>query len=614
MRNGALIVAASLSILAQNQLPAGQPPARTGLIVGQVVEGGTNRPIPDAIVTLMGSGPGIDARDRGRRVVADAEGRYFFAELSAGSYSIRAVKPGYPQNFVGNQRATTPAMPGSIDLAAGERRGGVTISLWRFATISGTVVDDAGEPMVGVGVRLFRRAFGGGQMRFVSVNGAAATTDDRGSFRIPELRPGDYVVCVPSSQTTMPIAMFEQNRWQSSEEIRTAISSFQILGYSQNQRIGDVVLMTPYGSGWPPAPADSGRLSVYPTTFHPATTAIANATVFSLKPGEERSAGVMQIRAAPAARVSGTLMGPNGPVPLTAIRLAQAADTAAGLPLDPVTGLSNPTGAFTLLGVPPGQYVLRVMTPRITGTPIPPSTPEKPILWAAERVTVGDSDVAHLTVTLRHTFRVSGRLEFRGSKPPPTEAELTETVSIIMDPMDSTWGGASTVPDRQGTFVTGVAGGSYAVAIEGPAGWHLKHVLREGRDISDGSLEVKGDIADLVIVFAADVSQIAGTVRTSQGAPDGGATIVAFPVDRRQWIGYGSRFPRRVVSTEARSSGAFTLTGLPAGDYFVAAIPDSLLDSWRDPKIMEGLAQSAIRVSLADNEKRSLDLRSAGGR
>jgi carboxypeptidase family protein len=607
-------LAVSLATTAQNPAPGAQAPARTGLIVGQVIEAGSNRPVPEAIVSLSGTGPAIDPRDRGRRVMADSEGRFFFGELSAGTYSLRAQKAGYPQSFYGSRQPPLGgADPGSIQLAEGERRGDATIVLWKYATLSGIVVDEAGEPVVGVDVRALRRSFSGGRLRFIPLNTmiSSARTDDRGAFRLASLLPGSYIVAVVSSQTTMPLAVFDQTTRQGrvSEEVMSAIPEFQILGSAQNQRIGGVVLMTRSGVAIPPAPAESGRLAVYPTTFHPSTAAAADATVFSVGPGEERSAGTIQLRPVPSLRVSGRLIGPSGPVTLTALRLSPV-ESLAEAALDPVTGLSDQTGAFTLLGVPPGQYELRVMTPRISGGVIPPSTPEKPILWASERVTVGDADVRDLAIALRPTSRVSGRVEFLGSKPGPTGTALSEAVYINIYAATGQGLGAATSPDPTGTFATGVPTGPYFVAAEDFPfpGWYFNAALFEGRDISDAPVEIKGDISGVVIQFSDDVSEIAGTVRNAKGAAESTGSVVVFPTDRQRWSGYGSRFSRRARSTSVSLSGAFAVKALPAGDYFVAAIPDTLLDGWQDPKTLAALSRTATRVSLAENEKRSVDL------
>jgi hypothetical protein len=603
MRTVALLALAA-GLAATPQTPA---PARTGLIVGQVIEAGSNRPVPEAIVTLMGSGSAIDPRDRWRRVIADQEGRYFFGELSAGTYSIRAIKAGYPQNFVGNSRALFTSL-GSFDLAVGERRGGVNIMLWKFATLSGTVLDEAGEPMVGIEVRVLRRSFAAGIPRFVQFAASSGRTDDRGAFRITSLLPGHYIVCVASSHTTMPLAVFEQNLWQTSDERTSAIPEFQILGYSQNQRVGDAVLMTRSGVAWPPAPAESGRLIVYPTTYLPSTTTPTDATIFSLSPGEERSAGPIQLRPVPAVRVTGKLVGPRGPVALTALRLAPAGANPAEVVLDPVTGLSDPSGAFSLLAVPPGEYVLRVLT-------LPSSsTTADPVLWASLPLSVTDSDVSDLTVTLRPVLQVSGRLEFQGTSRVPPGAELRECCRVSVSPNSGAWGRVLASPDTAGIFTAAVPGGSYVVTAEPPPGWHLRAVMFEGRDISDMPMEMKADVAGIVVVFSDDPTQIAGTVRNAQGAADENGSVVVFPTDRRMWTGYSSLFNRRVLSRPIGARGEFRITALPPGDYFLAAIPDTRVEDWQDAKVLESLSRTATRVSLGEKDKKSVDLRMTGGR
>jgi hypothetical protein len=61
------------------------------------------------------------------------------------------------------------------------------------------------------------------------------------------------------------------------------------------------------------------------------------------------------------------------------------------------------------------------------------------------------------------------------------------------------------------------------------------------------------------------------------------------------------------------ASGTFAFMALPPGDYFVAAISDALIDSWQDPKVLDAVSRTATRVSLAENEKRTVDLRVTGG-
>ena len=86
--------------------------------------------------------------------------------------------------------------------------------MWKHGVIAGTVVDEAGEPVVGVAVRALIKDVVAGRTRYGNMEVIpelvpTATTDDRGMFRLSQLMPGTYVVLVPSTQTTVPAAFLE---------------------------------------------------------------------------------------------------------------------------------------------------------------------------------------------------------------------------------------------------------------------------------------------------------------------------------------------------------------------------------------------------------------------
>ena len=446
-------------------------------------------------------------------------------------------------------------------------------------------------------------------------SGLPATTDDRGVYRISTLIPGDYVVVVPSTQTTFPAAVLaaafpESGRSTVTAEMSAASPELSTLGMPRNQQIGDLVLMTLNRTAIPPAPDTSGRLSVYQTTFYPSGLAASDATTISLKSGEERNAVDFQLQPVRSVRVSGTLTGPNGPAGMTAVRLVPAAagEYASESGFETVTGLTDARGTFTLLGVPAGHYTLRVnKRPANTGSDTLPSGVDPSVLWANAPVVVGDSDVADLKVNLQGLIRVAGRLQFDGLQPTPPIREIRGLI-VRLAPAGGGSVGISTQLDANASFAIGVPGGMYSVRPDLPLGWYVKSVAMGDRDISDGPLEIRpGELPEIVITCTSVAAQLSGTVTSAQGSPDSTATVILFPVDRRFWPGGGSVI--RLRTARPNRTGRYLVSELPPGDYFVAAMDDARLENWQDPKSLDAISRTATRVTITPGEHKALDLR-----
>jgi hypothetical protein len=66
-------------------------------------------------------------------------------------------------------------------------------------------------------------------------------------------------------------------------------------------------------------------------------------------------------------------------------------------------------------------------------------------------------------------------------------------------------------------------------------------------------------------------------------------------------------------STRVPKSGAYSITGLPAGEYYVAAIAEDNVSQWQDPQFLADLARSATTVRLSDGDTRTQNLVRSGG-
>jgi hypothetical protein len=56
-------------------------------------------------------------------------------------------------------------------------------------------------------------------------------------------------------------------------------------------------------------------------------------------------------------------------------------------------------------------------------------------------------------------------------------------------------------------------------------------------------------------------------------------------------------------------NGTFTITGLPAGEYFVAVVPDDDTVDWQDPSRFDSFSRAAQRVQVADGENKSVSVK-----
>jgi protocatechuate 3,4-dioxygenase beta subunit len=667
---------------------ASSPSVGTGLLAGRVVDAVTGRPVTGVSISVGGGvgatfsysmgpmgqpqigGPGRPQSSGGapRQVLTDSDGRFVFYSLSKGNYVLRTTSPAaYLNGGYGQNRPSGPVQP--IALATDDTRiGDLTIRIWKTGVISGTVTDEIGEPVVGIGVSAFRRTAANGQFRHSQVN--SAQTDDRGAYRFAGLGPGDYVIGVSSIQTTMPVSTAEayaqaisSGNGIANSEVYRSLSNSGVFPNTNGYRIGDLLFSSSLsgrgGGSSSPAPADDGRVFAYPPTFHPAAASASQATAIKLGSGDERSGVDLQLKLVPALRVSGTVVGPDGPMPNLGVKLF-AGDTAAytgpGFTnSESATTVSDGTGAFTFLGITPGQYTLRVArVPRPFSTtppsnittievsgpngmmmmgmssigpgampPAPPPIPPDPTLAAAQSVSVGETDVTGLNLVLRPGARLAGRLQFDGTREIPGPAQL-QRANVSITPLENR--SFTEFPqvrvDAQGRFTTGgFAPGKYQIngasvptlPTTGPpaaagSGWTFKSATLNGRSLTDDPFDIaEEDIAGIVITFTDRTTQITGVVADSKGQPDKTADVVVLAADSQSWKD-GLPNTRRIRAARASLTGVYEFSGLPPGEYYIAAVSGETTIDMQDPKFLESVSRVATRITLSDGEKKTQNL------
>ena len=615
----AFVLALTMHAAAQSVDPRSAAPQgpRTGMIVGQVVDATTGASAPEAIVRLSMPRFAMDPAAPGGRVMADGEGRFFFADLPAGEYYLDATKEGYAPGRFGQRRILSQAQ--LLSLREGERRTDVTLRVWKYAVIGGTVVDEAGEPVVGVAVRALVRRIVAGRPQYGNQPYLVPSTltDDRGIFRLPRIEPGTYVVVAPSTQATVPVSLMTS---MDAYALRLALFSAAVteappLGDPRTQQTGDFVLVTMNSVQIPPPPSSPQRMEVYRTAYYPAATTAATATPIAIGAGEERTDLTLTLRPAPAVSVSGRLIGPDGsPPPTTAIRLAGEAMrdiTTPPLPsgpaevgFDTAAALSDAAGRFMLLGVPPGDYELMHANQFLAS-----DSPGRSPYWLSQRITVGTRDVSDLVVEVKSPLRVEGRVEFRGAT---GVQPLTRNVGLTFEsPTGEPRQFFISVRAGTSTFATRAAAGRYIVrgSMSGPTSEAavMESVTLDGKDITDRAFDLSADTTSLVVTFTDRRSKVSGVVKDARGAASPNAAVLVFPVDRERWMGYGAS-PRTLASVVTSQDGSYTFRHLPPGEYYAIAVNDDDAVDWQDPRTLETLAVQATRLTVAAGVPKTLDL------
>ena len=320
-----MIVALALTV-SMWQAPATQP--RDGVITGQVVDAATGKPVGAAIVSLAGagspvtlsSGPTEGFRLSGGvpRILTGSDGRFAFRDLPAGNFTVLASKGGYAEGASGRRVLGGASLP--VVLTAAQRTAETSIRMWKNATITGTVVDEAGEPVVGLQVRALRLTFTAGRRRFAP-SGTTATTDDRGVYRLGGLAPAAYLVTTSQPTISANVSAYADAR--SGRGTGSELAGAMLGGTSTGRKVGNAQVMVGRGGTIPPPPV-GGRMQIYPPTFYPSALLPALATTIALTSGEERNGIDLQLQPVPTVRVTGTVMGASGPVGMMALGLMPA--------------------------------------------------------------------------------------------------------------------------------------------------------------------------------------------------------------------------------------------------------------------------------------------------
>ncbi len=533
---------------AQRARPAPAVDPLTAAISGRITAADNGSAVRGAEVRTISDG-GVS-----RLATTDADGRYTVRDLPAGTYRVSVSKSGFVAGQFG-QRWPGEA-PGTVELSLGERAA-ADVALLRAGVVAGRVLDRFGEPIAGVRVQALRSRMVDGRRRLQSV-GAGDETDDNGSFRVYGLSPGDYYVIARP----------------------------------------------------PGAPGFTARGTA--PIYYPGTADFTEAQRITVTAAAETSA-MLQLVPVRTATVSGVVLGPDGaPVESTVSLRSEAVglgyvNAAQGEVPFALSGHAGADGTFTIEGVPPGPYTVNASSMLFAGFAAglrdarPGTRPSgEPMHLTTTLPLTVSGDVGGLTLTLSSGGAISGTFVRDPNASQPLPRGLGVVASGALMSMQNT--------GPNDTFrVIGVAG-QVRLTVSGlPEGWAVKSIVTNERDVTDSPIVLAGgEELTVRIVLTDRLTELSGTVISR--APGRSATVVVFAEDPARW-GYPSRFVR---AARVDDRGSFRIAGLPAGERYLATAVELLEDGdEQDPEILERLRSGATGFTLAEGERRTLQLRAA---
>ena len=552
----ALIVAAAI---APAQAPAGPPdssdktkkPPGNCRVSGRVVSAADGAPLRSARVGL------IQANVRRHPLVyattTDSEGRFELKLVEAGRYEFFASHLGFLEQHY-QAKGPEEGEGAVLSLASGQEVNDAMFRLIRASVITGKVVDDNGEPMMGVSVSVLHKPTEeeredegprGKKLEMISVS--TVPTDDRGEYRIFGLKPGEYFVKAVET---------------------TDLQSF----YGQLPEGSDAIVLRELGSQFAPV-------------YVPGVLQMDQAQPVVLGAGEEAQAD-LAMRRIKLVEVAGRVIGPDGsPALRSYVQLSQAgiSDWSGEL-----GGGTDSKGEFSIKGVPPGTYYISA------------SMQDKEKYYnARQKVEVAEATVEGVVLSMGSGASIHGWVRTATGAPAPL-GRMWIRLQPTAEEGDS--GSAFAEVSNDGSFeLGGVADGGYALAANGlDKGWFVKSVHLGNEDVLQNGVQVENGVVkgSVDIVVSSDGAQIEGNVTDSDKDQSLAGVQVKARVDPPSDYNYG-----RSRATTTDQHGHFVLKDLPPGKYSVTA---------KMPKSSAGapaIKSDAVAVTVGEREHRALDFK-----
>jgi hypothetical protein len=528
--------------------------AATHRIAGTVVSAVDKHPLQRASIQITNTGDPQQVET----TTSDEYGRFAFSKVPAGMFELQGSATSYLPTLHDEHDG---GFNTGIVTGAGVDTESLTLKLVPESAITGTVVNEAAEPVEGATVRLYLQShtFGDGRIMLAS----AAATDDRGRFELPRLKPGTYFVAVtgspwyavhppdpePAGIVTLPI----EYRATLQRQQQPAASSFT-----------DSI--------------DPTLDVAYSTEFYPGTADSAHAAPIVIRGGDSPE---LHFQLAPQPAVSVTI--PRSPPKPGQRDVPPQLRMSIFGQLEPAAqGEMRQSPTQTVItGLAPGDYILS--DPRNPGN----QAGGMP-LHLAERVTQATPEAAAAS-GLAHVH-VIARPADRSSSPSHLSVSLIRPHTTDM---------VSNEANDKGHVDLDAPPGDYYFQIEG-GGKVLfpRQILSGDKPLADGNIHLAANSSRFfTITFAEGTHTLKGFARKDgKGFP--GAFILLFPTSETSDV-------HTFFRQQSDLDGSFSITGVAPGAYTLLAIDGGWDLDWQHDKALDHYLPAAQKIRAPDTAEKT---------
>lgn len=535
-------------------------------ISGTLVDSVTGQPINHARVAIAP----VAQRDAFTTMVTGEDGQFKFGNITPGKYTLTAQARGHiTESF--NQH---DGYSSSVVVGPELNSTGLLFQLPPEGSISGTITDEAGEPVRDAQVALYSTGISGGMDR--TVLRGYARTDDQGFYRFGHLRKGKYLIGVSARP------WYADHARVPPPPVITRTANGGTIGAVPGMSFGSVGSVPPTAGDRPPEQQQSPLDVAYPITFYPGVTEAESAGLITLAAGDKATANVSL-----------------QPVPALHIRIADSPQggyvtlqkpVLDGQPMQVLSETRGMNGAIELVGVPPGHYsisTVRDFNPgqRRAGSPDALS---------------GDIDLVENGSVERHQGMQSASLtatvtaEGTGSLEGALILTLKRGYGQVLE---QNFFGSGDIE-----FSHGLSAGMYEVSLRGTKSLYIKSMSATGARVSGRTLEVRGGSpVKLRVVVGEGEAELQGTALRND-KPFAGAMIVLVPADPAHNLVLFRR-------DQSDSDGTFSLRDVVPGKYTLLALENGWDKEWTNPDVLKPYLPQGESVLVQPNGKYNVKAR-----